>query len=90
MIWVPNVITPKKDNNNRFLPRFQYVKSENYAMRIFNRFGLLVFETTDITEPWDGLYKGKPVAAGAYVYMIQYTGDDGFAQIKTGTVTVLK
>lgn len=89
-VWLPNVFTPKRDNNNRFLPKTMFVKTEGYTMRIYNRFGLLVFETDDINQPWDGKYKGKLVPSGCYVYMIQYIGDDNYSQILTGTVTVLK
>lgn len=89
-VWLPNVFTPKRDNNNRFLPKTMFVKTEGYAMRIYNRFGLLVFETTDINQSWDGKYKGKLVPSGCYVYMIHYIGDDNYSQILTGTVTVLK
>ncbi|MBP5758540.1 MAG: gliding motility-associated C-terminal domain-containing protein, partial [Bacteroidales bacterium] len=63
---------------------------EEYTMRIYNRFGLLVFETNDVKEPWDGRYKGKLVPSGSYVYMIQYLGDDNYSNIIKGTITVLK
>ena len=89
-VWLPNAFTPKRDNNNRFMPKTMFVKTEGYTMRIYNRFGLLVFETDDINQPWDGKYKGKLVPSGCYVYMIQYMGDDNYSQILTGTVTVLK
>ena len=89
-VWVPNVFTPGRDNNNRFLPKMMFVKDEEYTMRIYNRFGLLVFETNDVKEPWDGRYKGKLVPSGSYVYMIQYLGDDNYSNIIKGTVTVLK
>ena len=89
-VWVPNIFTPGRDNNNRFLPKTMFVKDKEYTMRIYNRFGLLVFETTDINEAWDGRYKGKVVPAASYVYIIQYLGDDNYSNIIKGTVTVLK
>ena len=89
-VWVPNIFTPDRDNNNRFLPKTMFVKDKEYTMRIYNRFGLLVFETNDINEAWDGRYKGKVVPAASYVYIIQYLGDDNYSNIIKGTVTVLK
>ena len=88
-VWVPNAFTPKRDNNNRFLPKMNFVKDEEYTMRIYNRFGLLIFETTDPKQPWDGKYKGKTVPSGAYVFMIQYLGDDNYSNIVKGTITVI-
>lgn len=89
-VWVPNIFTPGRDNNNRFLPKTMFVKDQEYTMRIYNRFGLLVFETNDINEAWDGRYKGKVVPAASYVYIIQYLGDNNYSNIIKGTVTVLK
>ena len=89
-VWVPNVFTPGRDNNNRFLPKTMFVKDEEYTMRIYNRFGLLVFETNDIKQSWDGRYRGKLVPPASYVYIIQYLGDDNYSNIIKGTVTVLK
>lgn len=89
-VWVPNAFTPARDNNNRFLPRMSFVKDQEYTMRIYNRFGLLVFETNDPAQPWDGRHNGKTVPPGAYVYIIQYLGDDNYSNIVKGTVTVLK
>ena len=89
-VWVPNIFTPGRDNNNRFLPKTMFVKDKEYTMRIYNRFGLLVFETNDINEAWDGRYKGKIVPSASYVYIIQYLGDDNYSNIIKGTVTVLK
>ena len=89
-VWVPNIFTPGRDNNNRFLPKTMFVKDHEYTMRIYNRFGLLVFETNDINEAWDGRYKGKIVPSASYVYIIQYLGDDNYSNIIKGTVTVLK
>ena len=89
-VWVPNIFTPGRDNNNRFLPKTMFVKDQEYTMRIYNRFGLLVFETNDINEAWDGRYKGKIVPSASYVYIIQYLGDDNYSNIIKGTVTVLK
>lgn len=89
-VWVPNVFTPSRDNNNRFLPKMRSVKSEGYSLRIYNRYGLMVFFSEDVNEPWNGYYKGKIVPTGCYVYIIQYVGEDGFTNVKKGSLTVLK
>ena len=41
-------------------------------MRIFNRWGQLLYETTDINDGWNGRYKDQLVQEDTYVYQIEY------------------
>lgn len=59
-------------------------------MQIYNRWGELLFSTTDITEAWDGNYLGKEQEVGTYIWVIQYEKFNdkyGETQLK-GTVTL--
>jgi gliding motility-associated-like protein len=69
-IYLPNAFTPNGDRindlfgiyaNNITLDKFQ----------VFNRWGQLVFQTTNIREQWDGTQKGK-VSPGSYLYRVSY------------------
>jgi gliding motility-associated-like protein len=44
---------------------------KTFRFEIFNRWGQLIFSTTDINEGWDGTYKGKKCEAGFYVWQIE-------------------
>ncbi len=71
-VWVPTAFTPKSDNNNEF---FVIIEDENVVseyLRIYNRWGTIVFETTDITQKWDGRYKGEVCDQGVYMYELIY------------------
>ncbi len=71
--YLPNAFTPNGDGlNDTFgpIPRYDYVN--RYHMSIFNRWGQMIFETTDINQGWAGSYQGSPVMMGAYVYRIVY------------------
>ena len=71
--YMPNAFTPNGDGLNDFfgpIPRYDYVN--RYHMSIFNRWGHMIFETTDINKGWDGTYNGSPCMLGAYVYRIVY------------------
>lgn len=69
--WLPNIITPNNDGeNDRFEPfPHRYVESVN--MQIYNRWGELVFETTDPDVKWDGtsMTSGQDVSEGTYYYV---------------------
>ena len=69
-IWVPNVFTPDRHNNQEF-----FVKGNNLLdveVLIFHRWGTFVTRFDGLTETWDGTKDGKPCPSGAYVYKIIY------------------
>lgn len=71
--YLPNAFTPNGDGLNdsfRAIPRYDYVNK--YHLSIYNRWGQMIYETTDINKGWDGTYKGNPCMLGAYVFRIVY------------------
>lgn len=65
---MPNVITPDGDGYNDTFTPSEYPESLSGELRIFSRWGALLFTTTDLTTGWDG----AGVAAGTYLYDLQY------------------
>lgn len=84
-VAVPNAFSPNNDGKNDY---FGVVRSEDcpvngYILRIFNRWGQMVFESYDVNKPWDGYFEGVPVAQDVYFYYIQLnkgTGENRFRQ----------
>ncbi|PJB56602.1 MAG: hypothetical protein CO098_13580, partial [Bacteroidetes bacterium CG_4_9_14_3_um_filter_41_19] len=71
--YLPNAFTPNGDGlNDSFGPILRYDYVNRYHMSIYNRWGQVIYETTDINKGWDGTYKGSPCMLGAYVYRIVY------------------
>jgi gliding motility-associated-like protein len=74
-IVVPNAFTPNGDGvNDYFYPDFDCNNPISLSMRIFNRWGELVYETSDLYGQWDGTYKGTLQPAGVYVYYVEFNG----------------
>jgi gliding motility-associated-like protein len=76
-IFVPSAFSPNGDNDNDYLLVIDKNIAELVIFRIFNRWGNLVFESNDITQGWDGSYKGKAQDIDTYVYdleVILFTG----------------
>lgn len=95
--YVPNVFAPKSKNvqNSIFRPYFtNKVKNVN-SMKVFNRWGQLVYEESDFpvnddTAGWDGTYKGKVLDTGVYVFSLEVEFIDGSVKLFSGDVTLLK
>jgi len=89
LITVPNAFTPGNGVNSEFKIIKRGIATLNY-FRIFNRWGNLIFETTDIDQGWNGEYKGVPQPVGVYVYMIEGKAKNGKIFRKQGNVTLLR
>ncbi|MFN9518719.1 MAG: gliding motility-associated C-terminal domain-containing protein, partial [Bacteroidota bacterium] len=89
ILYVPNAFTPNNDNaNDDWRPRPVFVK--DYELRIYNRWGQLVFSTNSKYDYFDGRKTEDKLADDAYVYLIKYTGWDGSAYERKGNVTLLR
>lgn len=87
---VPNVFTPNSDGNNDVFKQLECAQLNAFTMRVFNRWGEMMFETNDHTFGWDGTYNGTPCEVGAYVYVIDYDILDGDAGLKQGSFLLLR
>ncbi|MCP5005269.1 MAG: gliding motility-associated C-terminal domain-containing protein [Planctomycetes bacterium] len=78
-IYVPNAFTPDNDGNNDFFPPQIKVDPDNYLLRIFDRWGQLMYETRQLDEPWNGKFKDEQAQMDVYVWKIKARslyGDD--------------
>lgn len=91
LFYVPNAFSPNGDGvNDSFTGKGIFIK--NFEMRIFDRWGNVVYKTFDITKPWDGrANEGKEMAQqDVYVYAIKVTDTKGKDHNYKGTVTLVK
>lgn len=86
---IPSAFSPNGDGNNDVL----YVRGFRIAtmhLRIYNRWGNMIFESNSKDNGWDGTYKGKPQVPEAYAYVLDVTFKDGSAHQKQGSVLLLR
>lgn len=90
-IYIPNTFTPNTNGRNEVFTAYGEGITE-FHMRIFDRWGNLLYETTDMSHGWDGTYKGSVVQQDTYVYTVEYqTMCAGNKRIKdVGHVNVLR
>ncbi|PLW98602.1 MAG: hypothetical protein C0591_04130, partial [Marinilabiliales bacterium] len=87
-IFFPNAFKPG-GTEEFFKPIFRFLGGSNYLFQIYNRWGQLIYQTTDPYSGWDGTYKGTYVAQGTYIYKFQYLDVYGDSFHQQGTVTVI-
>ncbi|MEP7169311.1 MAG: gliding motility-associated C-terminal domain-containing protein [Bacteroidota bacterium] len=88
-IYVPNSFTPNGDGlNDTFGISGEAI--QKFSMRIFNRWGEMIFETSNTNDQWNGTFKGQKVPMGSYVYKIFASGLTGKRVQKEGTVSLIQ
>lgn len=71
-IAVPNAFTPHGTPANNIY-RVEHQDLLNFKLSIYNRWGHLVFETTDPKEGWNGQFQGQKMPMDSYQVIIVYT-----------------
>jgi gliding motility-associated-like protein len=88
-VFVPDAFSPNGDGQNDYLyVRGDCIKDVDFI--VFDRWGNKVFETTDKSIPWNGMYKGEVMNTGSYVYSLSATMYDGSSLTKKGNVTLVR
>lgn len=71
--WLPNVFTPNGDGFNDYFGIPQSAHPEFFKdvdLKIFNRWGSLLYHTSSVNEPWDGTFEDRMLAEGVYFYIL--------------------
>jgi gliding motility-associated-like protein len=90
-VFIPNSFTPDGNGlNDVFIPKWSFVSKEGYTMRIFSRRGVMLFETNDPFEAWDGTYRGDMMQNDTYIYDIYWQSAKGDKYTRRGTVTLIR
>lgn len=91
VMYVPTAFSPDGkgiDVNDKFVPITDNVQS--YTLKVFNRWGELMWETTDLGEAWDGTKAGVECLPDVYLYVIKAKNQEGRDYEFNGTVTLLR
>lgn len=72
-VFAPTAITLNGDGHNEnFLVFGKYFT--NFTITIFNRWGEVIYHSTEADKAWDGYYLGEPMPIGVYPWIITYEG----------------
>jgi len=90
-VMVPTAFSPNGDGvNDGFKPIFTCSVNQ-YILRIYNRWGELVFETENPLDAWDGTYKQTKQPIGTFVYYMQFRFNGiNTTEMQSGNITLLR
>ena len=88
-VTFPNAFSPDGDGlNDVFNFKSRYVTA--VKMKIYNRWGELVYQTNEVDRGWDGTINGKPAPLGAYIHHTELTDDMGITFVKSGEIILIR
>ena len=86
ILFFYSAFSPNYDGDNDFFYIGNIEKYPDNKLKIFNRYGKIIFNATNYTNNWDAKYLGQDVPTGTYFYIL----DDGKEKTYNGTVTILR
>lgn len=90
LVFVPNAITSNGDNLNDVFG-WSDVFVKNFNIKVYNRWGEKVYETSDKNAGWSGVYKQSDIEySNVYFWIVSYKGWDNLVYYDHGTLTILK
>ncbi len=87
LVYVPNAFTPNGDSTNdvwKVVPVFV----KDFHLKIYNRWGGLVWETHNKKDLWDGTWKARLPFDNVFIWQLDYTGWDKSKHFRNGNVTI--
>jgi gliding motility-associated-like protein len=94
-LFIPNAFTPNHDGHNDIFRAYSGAALQIVnRFAIFDRWGEMVFEATDVPLAdafgWNGIFAGKAMMPDVFVYLLEVTFIDGHQETYSGDVTLLK
>lgn len=89
-IFIPSAFTPNHDNKNETFGILTDVTVKEFSLQVFSKWGQVVFKTDNVTQRWDGTFKGKAMPNGAYLWIIHYVNNKGQRKYLQGTVMLIR
>lgn len=89
-IYIPEAFTPNGDGkNDYFTPKFSFIPAK-FELKIYNRWGNMIYKTNDFEQGWDGsALNNQQAPTGSYLYHIYIKLPDNQIIEKQGNVTVI-
>jgi len=89
--YIPNAFTPNNDGFNDVFGVISTVGTPtSFELNVFDRWGRIVFTSTDQQQLWDGSAKGSPLPPEVYPWRLRMIDTEGEVQERVGHVTLVR
>ena len=89
-VFVPSGFSPDGDGvNDKLNPLLAGIK-ELKSFRVYNRWGQLLYQSSDKNAGWNGTFNGKLQVSETYVWVVEAIDQDGKTILKTGKTTLIR
>ena len=89
VIYAPSAFSPNGDGTNDVF-RIVTAYAEEFSLQIFDRWGELIFSTTEPGDGWDGTYQGRKVQSDMYLWRLKLRDSLKKTHLEDGRVTLLE
>ena len=90
LVYIPNSFTPDLDEHNRLFGVEYDCTFSEFQLRIFDRWGEMIWESKDPEAQWDGTYQNRMAPDGVYIYQLKYSSVGIFDEVVNGHVSLLR
>ncbi|HLG38031.1 MAG TPA: gliding motility-associated C-terminal domain-containing protein, partial [Chitinophagaceae bacterium] len=89
-VYMPDAFTPNGDNLNDYFGVSEQNKNRLIELKIYNRWGQLVFQTNTKDKKWDGTYKNRTITTDVFIYYLSMEGLSGAKITYKGKVLLVR
>lgn len=89
-VYLPTAFSPNSDGNNDWYFVIAGADVATVDIKIFNRWGEIMYESQDAADGWDGTFNGALLNTGVYTIMVDVTYDDGASERLSGNITLVR
>ncbi len=88
-LGVPNAFSPDGDGINDEFKILDGIYN-NFTLTVYNRWGIIMFRTSDPSQGWDGNFEDQPAKAGTYLFKITFENADNLPITSTGSFILIR
>jgi gliding motility-associated-like protein len=88
--YIPNAFTPNGDGKNDLFRPLLFGKLVSFDFRIYNRWGQIVFQTSETAKSWDGTYAGITQDSNVFIWTCTYQFEGEEKRTEKGTVMLIR
>lgn len=89
-VFIPTAFTPNKDGKNDIFKPVVFGKMARFRLEIYNRWGQLIFQSSDPEKGWDGSTSGLLYDTGVFVWVCTYQLEGTNQKTEKGTVLLIR